>query len=117
MIPLKRRRLFARVYKKNLYSNVIIDDCAYEAKIKNVSASGCNLSFKDNSISIPLNSFVRVDFKFNNVDFSLKAQKVRKDSFSFVFEDKEDRTKLNNEILVEYFKDTPELCPVGEERK
>lgn len=112
MFPLKRRRKFARIHKKGLIAKVSYNNSTFEAKIKDISASGCCLSLDNETIVIPDNSIVLIEFTLNEYNFKFKASKVRENSFNFIFDDRELQTKLNNEILVEYFSDTPELIPV-----
>lgn len=117
MFPLKRRRKFARINKKGLTAVVVFEGTSFNAKVKDISASGCNISFVKPEPNIPVDGSVIVSFTLNDIDFSFKASKVRENSFNFLFEDRELQTKLNNEILVEYFKDTPELIPVDKNLK
>lgn len=112
MFPLKRRRKFARISKEGLVANVIIYDKNYDAIIKDISASGCNISLNDKSFLISDDEIIEVEFNLNDIDFSFKATKVRESAFKFIFEDRELQSKLNSVILTEYFKDTPELIPV-----
>lgn len=112
MFPLKRRRKFARISKEGLTANVVIKDNNYTAIIKDISASGCNISLDDKSFVISDTDIITVSFVLNEIDFKFKASKVRENSFKFIFEDTELQATLNGVILTEYFKDTPELMPV-----
>lgn len=117
MFPLKRRRKFARISKEGLTANVVIKDNNYTAIVKDISASGCNISLDDKSVVISDTDIVTVSFVLNEIDFTFKASKVRENSFKFIFEDAELQATLNGVILTEYFKDTPELIPVDKALK
>jgi len=117
MFPLKRRRKFARVTKEGLIASVLFNDIETTAIMNDISASGCNIVFKDKSVNVQLNESVLIKFNLNNIDFSVEAIKVRENGYHFNFSDRTTQTKLNNEILVEYFKDSPELIPVDKELK
>lgn len=111
MFPLKRRRKFARIYKKGLKAIVSFGENNYEATLKDISASGCNIVIKNKDLVINLNDSVRIDFDLNGKHFSLDAVKVRETGYNFSFSDTDTQSLLNNEVLSEYFKDTPELIP------
>lgn len=112
MFPLKRRRKFARIHKKGLKALVTVNGNVVDALVKDISASGCNISFPGEKPEIAINDIVSVEFTLNEIDFVFEAEKVRTNGYNFKFESRESQTKLNNEILTEYFKDTPELMPI-----
>ena len=112
MFPLKRRRKYARIYKEGLIANVTISGKTYLASINDISASGCNIVLENKAISISIGEMILIDFNLNGNMFSIDAKKVRENSYNFKFSDRAEQAKLNNEILTEYFKDTPELIPV-----
>lgn len=112
MFPLKRRRKFARIYKEGLTAKVTFDNKVYTATVNDISASGCNILLKDSSVVIPKDEVISVEFILNEVEFEFNAKNVRENAYNFLFENRELQAKLNNIILTEYFKDTPELIPV-----
>ena len=111
MFPLKRRRKFARIYKKGLTATVDFGGNTYNAILKDISASGCNIVIENKDVNIDLNDTVKINFSLNEKNFSLDALKVRESGYTFNFSDETAQSLLNNEVLCEYFKDTPELIP------
>ena len=117
MFPLKRRRKFARINKKGLVASILVNNIETTAIVKDISASGCNIVFEDKSIDVKLIESLVIKFNLYDIVFSVEAIKVRENGYNFKFKDRATQTKLNNEILVEYFKDTPELIPVDKKSK
>lgn len=111
MFPLKRRRKFARIYKKGLTATVDFGENTYDATLKDISASGCNIVIKSKDVIININDQVKINFVLNGKQFSLDAFKVRESGYNFDFTDEITQSLLNNEVLTEYFKETPELIP------
>ena len=115
MFPLKVRRKYPRIYKKNMKATIIKDDVEYKEYITNISAIGCCTKSKKNSDVLVDKEKVVIMFELNDMKFKVNAIKVRDRAFEFKFDNEDELESLNVQILSEYFKDTPELMPKKED--